>query len=110
MGACEPIASVSFERRIAVKAFGKMGPLVLAALAIGFAVDARAEKNDKAKASPFDVLKQLAGDWAGKIRHGANEHDATVSYKVTSGGSAVVETLLAGTEHEMVTVYHQDGD
>jgi hypothetical protein len=33
-----------------------------------------------------------------------------VTYKVTSGGSAVVETLGPGSEHEMVTVFCQDGD
>jgi hypothetical protein len=31
-------------------------------------------------------------------------------YRVTSGGSAVVETVFAGSDHEMVTVYHLDGD
>jgi hypothetical protein len=33
-----------------------------------------------------------------------------VTYKVTGAGSAVVETLFAGGPHEMVTVYHLDGD
>mgnify|MGYP003352508404 CR=1 FL=1 len=29
---------------------------------------------------------------------------------VTAAGSAVVETIAPGTPHEMVTVYHLDGD
>jgi hypothetical protein len=33
-----------------------------------------------------------------------------VVYKVSAAGSAVVETMLPGTEHEMVTVYTLDGD
>jgi hypothetical protein len=87
-----------------------MGVMVVAALAVGFALDAKAQKDDKAKASQLEVLKRLAGDWVGTMKHGPEEHEATVNYKVTSGGSAVVETLFGGTEHEMVTVYHQDGD
>jgi hypothetical protein len=31
-------------------------------------------------------------------------------YRVTSGGSAVVETLFPNTDHEMVTVIHPDGE
>ncbi len=32
-----------------------------------------------------------------------------VVYRVVSGGSAVMETLLPGTQHEMITMYHMDG-
>jgi hypothetical protein len=31
-------------------------------------------------------------------------------FKVTAGGSAVIETHLPGTEQEMVSVYHLDGN
>ena len=34
--------------------------------------------------------------------------DATVTYRVTAAGSAVVETLFPGTPHEMVTMYTLD--
>jgi hypothetical protein len=33
-----------------------------------------------------------------------------IDYKPTSGGTAVVETIGAGSEHEMITVIHPDGD
>lgn len=52
--------------------------------------------------SAFDRLKALAGTWEGD--------GATVTYKVTAGGSAVVETLGPGTEKEMITVYHLQGE
>jgi hypothetical protein len=91
-----------------MKTFCGLGRFVLAAAVIGFALDAKVWSDDKA--SRLDVLKRLAGDWTGTIKHGSNEHDVSVNYKVTSGGSAVVETLLAGTEHEMVTVFYEDGD
>jgi len=91
-----------------MKTFGKLARFVLAAVAISLVLDAQVQSRDKAPG--LDALKRLAGDWVGTIKHGSNEHDVTVSYKVTSAGSAVVETLLAGTEHEMITVYYEDGD
>jgi hypothetical protein len=35
--------------------------------------------------------------------------DLVARYRVTAGGSAVVEELFPGTPHEMSTVYHRDG-
>jgi hypothetical protein len=60
--------------------------------------------------SAFERLKSLAGTWTGKAQHGDQGGDVTVVYKVTAGGNAVEETLFAGTPHEMVTVYHMDGN
>ena len=67
-------------------------------------------KSKAAAASPLDAIKALAGEWTGKASHGDEKFDATVSYRVTSGGSAVVETLFAGTPHEMITMYHMNGN
>ena len=83
--------------------------LAVAALAVSLAAGARAQEEAK-KVSQLDALKRLAGDWTCKMKHGDSEHDVTVSYKVTSGGSAVQETIGAGSDHEMVTMYCQDGD
>ena len=59
-------------------------------------------------ASPeLERIKQLAGRWEGTSQDGEKgAQPAAVEYKVTSGGSAVVETLFPGTPHEMVSVYH----
>jgi hypothetical protein len=84
--------------------------LLTTALIVGLVVSIRAKDNDKAKPSQLDLLKKLAGEWTGKGTHGEMSHDAKVTYKVTSGGSAVVETLDPGGAHEMVTVFCQDGD
>jgi hypothetical protein len=35
---------------------------------------------------------------------------SSVTYKVTGAGSALVETQFPGTDHEMVSMYHLDGD
>ncbi|HTQ48505.1 MAG TPA: hypothetical protein VMI75_37370 [Polyangiaceae bacterium] len=53
-------------------------------------------------------LKKLAGTWTGKAGDGTQSMDATVTYKVTANGSAVMETLFPGTPHEMVTMYTVD--
>lgn len=61
-------------------------------------------------AAQLETLKGLAGTWTGKAGEGDKAFDATVEYRVTANGTAVMETLFAGTPHEMVTVYHLDGD
>ncbi len=101
-----------------------MRPLVLvAALALvprALAADAKPSPPDAhgmaAPAAPgspaaaqLERLKALAGTWTGRAGHaGAPAQEATVVYRVTGKGSAVVETLFPGQPHEMVTVYHLD--
>jgi hypothetical protein len=60
-------------------------------------------------ATVFDRLKGLAGDWIDASGAFGMQGKVAVTYRVTGGGSAVVETLFAGMPHEMVTVYHKDG-
>jgi hypothetical protein len=74
-------------------------------------VHADDNKVQPGKASGLELFKQLAGEWVGKEVKGPHEgKQVRATYKVTSGGSAVVETLFPGGEHEMVTVIHRDGD
>jgi hypothetical protein len=55
----------------------------------------------------FDRLKTLEGEWVGTM--GEEKTEIRVSYKLTAGGSALMETLMPGTPKEMVTLYHLDG-
>lgn len=68
-----------------------------------------ADEGSAPKASPgFEKLKTLSGEWQAKTAEGLLQR---VSYKVVSGGSALMETLKPGKdEPEMITVYHPDGD
>jgi hypothetical protein len=68
------------------------------------------DKKGDGKYAALEPFKQLAGEWVGKGKHGDKEREIRVVYKVTSGGSAVVETIDPGSAHEMVTVIHPDGD
>jgi hypothetical protein len=72
--------------------------------------DDPAPKLCDAKAA-FEKLKSLEGDWSAQIADvGHDTPPAKFNYKITSNGSAVVETLFAGSEHEMMTVYFLEGD
>ncbi|HEY8241599.1 MAG TPA: hypothetical protein VIH35_09135 [Kiritimatiellia bacterium] len=60
----------------------------------------------------FGPLAGLVGSWVGQSD---TDHDGTIDqleieYKLTAGGSALVETMSPGTDHEMITVYTRDGD
>ena len=69
----------------------------------------------------FESMKGLAGDWegpammtegagAGAGAKGEAPPPARVSYRVVSNGAVLMETLFGGTPHEMITMYHLDGD
>ena len=55
----------------------------------------------------LERIKALSGKWTGTSQdQGSEAKPVTVTYQVTSGGTAVVETIDPGTLHEMVSVYH----
>lgn len=59
----------------------------------------------------FDKLKAMAGTWTGQ---GPDESGAmqplTHEFRVSANGSVVMETMNPGTGHEMINMYHLDGD
>ena len=61
-------------------------------------------------AASLDRFKALAGEWvAAEDGEMFKKGDLVARYAVTAGGTAVVETVFPGSQHEMVTVYHADG-
>ena len=58
----------------------------------------------------FEKIKSLAGVWKGTTETDGKVELAEIDYKVTSMGSAVVETLFPNTPHEMVSIYHDDAN
>ena len=46
----------------------------------------------------FERVKQLVGFWEGTIDMGQGPEKITASYKLTSGGSAIVETVFEADE------------
>jgi hypothetical protein len=78
-------------------------------VALALASVALAQNAPQPAAASFDKLKALAGDWVDLDGAFGMKDRVAVTYRVTGGGNAVVETLFAGTPAEMVTVYHKDG-
>jgi hypothetical protein len=83
---------------------------VLVAVAVLAGLGLAQQQNPPAQSSPaFDKLKTLAGEWKGKMNEGGKESSATTSFRLVSGGSALMNVLAAGTPYEMVTMIHMDG-
>lgn len=84
-------------------------------LAVSFAADPAQETSfplQKAAAEhPMHAsIRSLVGRWETADDDNDGAPDFICEYRTTAGGSVVVETLFPGHEHEMVTLYHLDGD
>jgi hypothetical protein len=89
---------------------------VLAGVRVAAADDKVVSAGVDAKTA-FAKIKTLVGEWQSEIsgEHAkeAGQHqkpENVVTYRLTGAGSALVETQFPGTGHEMVSVYHLDGD
>jgi hypothetical protein len=71
--------------------------------------DDEPKKGIEAKAA-LEKLKKLAGEWTLGKGSGHGAEGQKVNYRVVGAGSAVVEEQFPGSEHEMVSVYHLDGE
>lgn len=58
----------------------------------------------------FDRIVALDGDWVEVRDDGKPGEDVVSTWRVTAGGTAVIETMHPGGEHEMVTMYHPSGE
>ena len=65
----------------------------------------------KPTSAAFERIKGLVGDWvAAEDGEMSKKGDLVARYTLTAAGTALVETVFPGGEHEMVTVYHADGN
>lgn len=60
-------------------------------------------------ATAFERLKALSGDWIDTDGTFGKKGEVAVTYRISGGGTAVVETLFAGQPHQMTTIYHKEG-
>ncbi|MDX1503632.1 MAG: hypothetical protein R3325_14835 [Thermoanaerobaculia bacterium] len=68
--------------------------------------------------SAFERLKGLEGTWRGAADGRGEEAEAEAEaagemvheIKLSANGSVVMETMSPGTPHEMINLYHLDGD
>jgi hypothetical protein len=57
----------------------------------------------------FERLKSLAGVWEGTTSQGGKEIPVNTSFRLVSDNSVVMNDLMRGTPHEMVTMFHMNG-
>lgn len=60
--------------------------------------------------SGLKFMKSLEGKWMTVSDMFGKKQKLYVEYKVTAGGSAVVETIFPGTPYEMMSVYFDEND
>jgi hypothetical protein len=87
---------------------GNAAATIAAIFLVSITLNARAAEPMKA-ADAFAHLKSLAGTWNGHLMT-ADGPPTIVTYRLTAGGSAVMETLFGGSEHEMLTMYTLNGN
>ena len=56
----------------------------------------------------FERMKGLVGVWEGTSDMPKEGPKVRVEYRLSSGGSAIVETLFPGTAEEMISVYYDN--
>ena len=54
----------------------------------------------------FQRMKELVGVWEGTSNMSKEGEKVRIEYRLSSGGSSVVETLFPGTADEMISVYY----
>lgn len=92
--------------------------VLFAATLVLLAVPALADTTDQTTfdaQAAFDRLASLAGTWTGTTSGEAEAADETSfavthTFELSANGSVVMETMNPGTEHEMINMYHLDGD
>src|SRR5258708_14316478 len=85
----------------------------LGAAVLAWAHDEKEMKMPQKAASPeFQQLKRLAGNWKGTstpMGPNAKPEILVTEFEVTAAGSAIEETLMKDTPHEMVDMYTDEG-
>ena len=87
------------------------GP-ALAAPAAEPAAETSAEPPVGTGAAAFETLKQLTGRWEGTFGYDGQEetYPVTHEFRAFGHGTAVMESMFSGTDDEMISMYHLDGD
>ena len=85
--------------------FALMAGAYLLFVGLSMAYAAEGSSSPFAGSRGFERMKELAGAWEGTSNMSKEGEKVRVEYRVSSGGSSIVETLFPGTPHEMVSVY-----
>lgn len=85
--------------------------LICALLAVvALAQDEKPAERQPASHPQLERMRQLAGEWIEAEPEEGKQAQLISVFRVVGAGSAVAETMFPDTSHEMVTMYHLDGD
>lgn len=84
--------------------------IVLALMPLAMLASGQQPVRNGSTENAFNLLKTLAGDWQATAVENGNEMNAPLTFRVASGGSALLADLAPGTAHEMITMFHRDGE
>jgi hypothetical protein len=87
-----------------MKAIRMISTLCAALLLVAIAAPAAPGTNPA-----WEKMKSLVGEWEGTMPHGEMNLPVKVSYSLVSGGTSLMERLVAPDHHEMITMYYPDG-
>ena len=103
--------STSRNTRFAAMTFLPLVLLAAGCASVGASAEAPLPSEAEAarNAAIFEKFKALDGRWVQmQAENSVMEPGTPVVYETTAAGSAVVETVFPGSDHEMVTVYTLD--
>lgn len=82
--------------------------IVSTVVAASFAIAGPSHTESHLGSLEFERLKLLVGEWQGTSHsiHDTEPQPVSATYRLTSAGTALVETLFAGSKHEMVSIFH----
>jgi hypothetical protein len=91
--------------------------LVVVTILLIMGVSAQPGSADGVEAqAAFEQIKMLAGTWTGEMKGEGEEAEAEEmpqpvhEFRVSAAGTVVMETMGPGTSHEMINMYHLDGE
>lgn len=88
-----------------------VGVCMLLAIAAGVRSENKPEaKKASPAAASLEKMKKLVGTWVAADKDGKPTDQVVSVVKLTGAGSVVHETLFPGQPHEMVSMYHLDGN
>ena len=85
--------------------------VVFAILVLGSVLLLADEKKSKIAPSPaYDKMKTLAGSWDGSVDEGGKQVPTKARLRMMSDNSVLAHWLDEGSDHEMLTMFHMDGN
>ena len=84
-------------------------PGSLSESSIASAASAPQDEKPASTGPTLEHIRKMVGAWYAADDDGKPTDQLMSTYRVTAGGSAIVEVLFPGQNHEMMSVYHMDG-